>query len=161
MNDLQPLVQQPNMSERLLRAVGSRRALAPYLASDFSAFCQRAWRVVDGSQLSWNWHHQLICEYLTLAHQRKIKRLAISVPPRSAKSRLISCLFPAWCWITSPHESFLCASYGASLSCELSVIRRSLLESRWYQCLWPDVVQLRADSNRVDDYTNSAHGRVR
>jgi predicted phage terminase large subunit-like protein len=150
----------PDNLEQIRRGLGSRRALAPYLAEDFSAFCQRAWHVIDGSKLNWNWHHQLICEYLTLARRRTIKRLAISMPPRALKSRLVSCFFPAWVWTTAPHQSFLCASFSLELSTELSIVRRSLLESDWYSALFPGVVQLRPDANRVDDYTNSTYGRM-
>jgi predicted phage terminase large subunit-like protein len=149
-----------NVSNRLLRAVGSRRAVAPYLAEDFSAFCQRAWRVVDGSKLGWNWHHELLCEYLTLARQRKIKRLAIAVPPRSGKSLIVSVFFPAWCWVSSPQDCFLCASHSERLSTSLSSTRRTLLQSTWYNRLWPGMVQFRSDANRVDDYSNVAHGRI-
>lgn len=144
----------------LLRAMAPRRAVGEFLAQDLSAFCKGAWPIIDCAELAWNWHHGLMCEYLMLARQRQIKRLAIAVPPRSLKSKIVSCLFPAWCWTVAPHESFLCASWSSSFSTELSIIRRSLLTSRWYSNLWPGVVQLRPDANRVDDYSNLAHGRM-
>lgn len=143
--------QSPSLSDRLSRAVGVRSAVAPYLAADFAAFAQRGFRIIDPARLQWNWHHDLITEYLVLAAQRKIKRLAIAIPPRGLKSKLVSVLFPAWVWITSPHESFICAGHSASLSTEFSVTRRQLLESRWFQRLWPGVVEFRGDANRQDD----------
>jgi hypothetical protein len=70
MDDQQQATLQPSVSDRLLRAVGARSAVAPYLAADFAAFAQRAFRIIDPARLQWNWHHDLLAEYLTLAKQR-------------------------------------------------------------------------------------------
>jgi hypothetical protein len=152
--------QQPGLSDRLARAVGVRSAVAPYLAANFAAFAQRAFRIIDPARLQWNWHHDLIAEHLVLAKQRRIKRLAISIPPRGLKSMLVSVLWAAWVWITSPRESFICAGHSASLSTDFSLIRRQLLESQWFQRLWPGVVEFRGDQNRQDDYANMKGGRM-
>ncbi len=68
------------------------------LLSSFSAFARRAWREIEPKALQWNWHHDLICEYLQLAYERDELRLIFCMPPRELKSRLVSVLFPAWCW---------------------------------------------------------------
>jgi hypothetical protein len=155
-----PTPSQPNLSDRLARAVGVRSAVAPYLAANFAAFAQRAFKVIDpGTRLQWSWHHDLICEYLTLAAQRRIKRLAISIAPRSLKSKLVSVLWPAWITITSPSEQFICASHSASLSAEMNMLRRQLLESRWFQRLWPGLAEFRSDQNRQDDQATSRGAR--
>jgi len=50
--------------------------------SDLASFSKAAWKVLEPStELIWNWHLDLICEYLTLARDRRIRRLIINEPP--------------------------------------------------------------------------------
>jgi predicted phage terminase large subunit-like protein len=129
------------------------------LLSDLGAFVRRAWREVEpGKPLLWNWHHELICEYLMLAHAREELRLIFCMPPRGLKSKLISVFFGAWVWAKSPHESFILTSYSDSLSEELNMARRSLLMSAWYQETFPNTVRFSADQNRREQFKNTAGG---
>src|ERR1700736_3059768 len=94
------------------------------LESDFASFVRAAWPLIEPrNTLSWSWHYDLICEYLQLAHARKIKRLIINIPPRTLKSIIVTVMFPVWVWTHRPSESFACASYADGLSEELSVKR--------------------------------------
>src|SRR5437899_1611457 len=127
------------------------------LLSDLGAFCRRAWKEIEpGKELMWSWHHQLICEYLQLAYQGETTRLIFTQPPRSLKSKLISVLFPAWCWAQSPQQSFILTSYSDSLSEELNMARRTLLSSSWFQSTFPGKVQFSTDQNRREQFRNLA-----
>src|ERR1700730_16788491 len=119
------------------------------LVDDFGAFARRAWREVEPSkELPWNWHHEWIAENFMLCHQGEITRLMITQPPRSLKSKLVSVLFPAWVWAQSPGESFILCSYSDSLSEELNMARRTLLQSAWFQETFPGKVLFSPDQNR-------------
>jgi predicted phage terminase large subunit-like protein len=130
------------------------------LLRSFSAFCRAAWPTIEPKGLSWGWHHELWCEHLQLAYERQELRLIFTTPPRTLKSRLISVLWPCWCWAKDPSLSFLCTSYSDSLSEELSLLRRSLLQSAWFQELFPNTVLFNPDQNQKWKYQNTARGQM-
>lgn len=124
------------------------------------AFFEAAWPYMEGGNpFIDNWHIQAICEHLEAVYRRDIRRLLINVPPRTGKSSLVSCAFPAWVWIHNTQEKFLFASYAASLSLEHSIKCRRLIESPWYQELWPHV-SLANDQN-AKGYFQNIHGGYR
>jgi predicted phage terminase large subunit-like protein len=149
MNDL-------DLRERLLALYELEYALAE---KSLAAYCKAAWDVIEpATNLKWNWHHDLICEYLTAVSMGQIKRLLINVPPRSMKSIIVSVCYPTWRWIRDPHRRFICASYSQSLSSKLSRNRRSLIESPWYQAAWADRYALSHDQNVKSEFANDRHG---
>ena len=80
----------------LEHAAALRMSPAYRLAGDLASFVKKAWTIIHPSRpLVWSWHYDLLCEYLTLVHQRKIKRLIINVPPRTAKSTIVTISFRA------------------------------------------------------------------
>jgi predicted phage terminase large subunit-like protein len=145
----------------LERTSALRRFLTEHLAQNFAAFVKKAWRVLHPSRpLIWSWHFDYLCEILTLVKRRQLLRAIINIPPRSLKSTLVTILFPSWVWITEPEHNFLTASYSLDLSSEHSVIRRSLLQSGWYQRLFGDRFQLTGDRNQVAQYVNNRRGQM-
>lgn len=122
-------------------------------------FTKAAWNILEPSnELQWNWHHDLICEYLEASYLGQIKRLIINMPPRNMKSILVSICFPAWCWVQDASFRFLCGSYSQSLSSKHSVDTRSLIESEWYQERWGKKVFLSSDQNMKTEFMNTARG---
>ncbi|MBK8202448.1 MAG: hypothetical protein IPK68_09110 [Bdellovibrionales bacterium] len=116
--------------------------LADYEMSEahLSHFVQGAWDVLEPqTELFWNWHHDLICEYLTAAERGEIKRLIINIAPRSTKSLLATVSFPDWIWTKTPSARFLFGSYAETLATKHSLLRRNLIESDWYQGGWEKV----------------------
>jgi predicted phage terminase large subunit-like protein len=128
------------------------------LLDDFASFARRGWKEIEPKPLVWNWSHQAICEYLQACFGRKIKRLIITVPPRNTKSRLTSVLWPAWIWARDASQSVVLTSYSDSLSEELNVLRRNLLQSEWFRSAFPNRVMFRPDANRREQYANTAGG---
>src|SRR5262249_9847364 len=109
------------------------------------AFVHQAWSILEPvSPIQWNWHLDLICDYLTLVRDNKFKDtcgkhlegLIFNVPPRTMKSLLITVFFPIWLWTTDPSRRFMFVSYSEKLSTQHSVFRRSVIESDWYQQRW-------------------------
>ena len=145
----------------LERASALRLLLADHLGEGFAAFVKKAWRVLQPQRpLIWSWHYDYLCEILTLVKRRQLLRVIINIPPRTLKSTLVTILFPAWVWITEPEHNFLTASYSLDLSSEHSVVRRSLLQSAWYQRLFGDRFQLAGDRNQVSQYANNRRGQM-
>lgn len=113
------------------RAAALRSLLADRLASDFAAFVKKAWPIIHPTRpLVWSWHYDLLCEYLTAVKQRKVTRLIINVPPRTAKSTIATICFPCWVWASEPSHNFLTASYSLDLSTDHSIMREPFLLER-------------------------------
>ena len=124
-----------------------------------ASFFRAAWPVLEpGKDLEWSWHYDLIGEYLQAAFLRQIRRLIINLPPRTAKTTESTICFPAWVWTKQPGMRFLTASHSSGLSGDHSAARRRLIESRWYQSLWP--LNFTRDTNRRDQYRNTAQGEM-
>src|SRR5579864_492983 len=131
-------------------------------------FVKQAWGILEPvSTLVWNWHLDLICEYLTLVRDEKFKRVCgdlegiiFNVPPRTMKSLLITVFFPIWVWTTKPSRRFMFVSYSEKLSTQHSIFRRSIIESEWYQKEWGSIFTLSRDQNVKSHYENSARGAM-
>jgi predicted phage terminase large subunit-like protein len=132
-------------------------------------FVHKAWNVLEPvSTLVWNWHLDLICEYLTLIRDNKFKTgcrqdmegIIFNVPPRTMKSLLISVFFPIWVWTTDPSRRFMFVSYSEKLSTQHSVFRRSVIESDWYQKYWGHMFSISRDQNVKSHYENSSRGAM-
>jgi predicted phage terminase large subunit-like protein len=145
----------------LEKAALLRAQLADKLAGDLAAFVKKAWRILHPTRpLVWSWHYDLLCEYLTAVKQRKVRRLIINVPPRTAKSTITTICFPCWVWASDPPHNFLSASYSLDLSTEHSVMRRNLLQSGWYRRMWGDKFSLSGDRNQVAQFMNDRRGQM-
>jgi predicted phage terminase large subunit-like protein len=132
-------------------------------------FVREAWKILEPvSPLVWNWHLDLICDYLTLIKRGKFKKtcgtelegIIFNVPPRTMKSLLITVFFPIWVWTTDPERRFMFASYSEKLSTQHSVFRRSVIESDWYQQNWGSVFSFSRDQNVKSHYENSKRGTM-
>lgn len=141
---------------------------AEQLRRSLPAFVKEAWKILEPvTKLSWNWHHDLICEYLTLVKEKKFKQLwpekeglIFNVPPRTMKSLLITVFFPVWVWASDPARRWMFASYAEKLSTQHSVFRRNVVDSPWYQERWGHIFRFAKDQNLKTHYENSARGAM-
>lgn len=142
---------------------------ARHIKCSLPAFVQAAWPILEPvTELQWNWHLDLICEYLALIKEGRLKQVfgedcegvIFNVPPRTMKSILITVLFPVWIWTTDPARRWMFASHAESLSTQHSVYRRNVMESEWYQRLWGRTFSFAKDQNLKTHYENSARGQM-
>ena len=140
---------------RLVEAEENRRKAEASLYE----FVKQAWLVVEpGVPFIDGWHLQIICEHLEAITHGDLRRLLINIPPRHAKSTIVSVMWPCWEWIHRPEEKYLCASYSGILSTRDNVKARRLLTSPWYQSLWADRYQLTSDQNQKTRFENDHTG---
>src|ERR1700752_4783317 len=100
-------------------------------------FVRQAWCIVEPSTTFIpNWHIDAIIDHLEAVSRGEIRNLLINVPPRHAKSLLVSVFWPVWEWIRWPHRRWLFSSYAAQLSIRDSLKCRRLIDSPWYQSNW-------------------------
>lgn len=132
-------------------------------------FVEQAWHVLEPvTPIQWNWHLDLICDYLTLIKEETFKEkcgtqlegIIFNVPPRTMKSLLITVFFPIWVWTTHPQRRFMFVSYSEKLSTQHSVFRRSVIESDFYQRNWSKVFSFSRDQNLKSHYENSHRGTM-
>lgn len=122
-------------------------------------FVQQAWGVVEpGVPFIDGWHLRIICEHLEAITRGELQNLLINIPPRHAKSTLVSVMWPCWEWIHRPSEKFLCASYSGILSTRDNVKARRLIMSPWYRSLWGDRFSLTDDQNQKTRFENNKTG---
>jgi len=128
-------------------------------------FLQGGWKYIDSSDFVHGWPIEAVAEHLQAVVDGDIKRLIINIPPRCAKSSLVSVAFPAWTWAqpwsgptSGPGVQFLTASYAQQLSLRDSVKCRRLIESPWYQERWGDRFRLTGDQNTKTRFDNDKNG---
>lgn len=139
----------------LLEAEENRRAAEKSLY----AFVKQAWHVIEpGVPFTPGWHLHTICDHLEEVTFGNIKRLLINIPPRHAKSTIVSVCWPVWEWIHHPEAKFLCASYAGSLSTRDSLKARRLIQSPWFQRHWGSTFELTGDQNAKQRYENDRTG---
>ena len=129
--------------------------------NSFMAFFIYGWHVVEGeNELEGSWYFNLIAEHLEEFTTKEIVTLIINIPPRFLKSLFVSVFFPVWLWgpKNRPDLSFIFCTYASGLSLNLSLKRRILMQSLWFQSMWGDRVVFRADQNSMSEYTNQANG---
>lgn len=127
------------------------------------SYVRSAWDVLEPTtKMKWNWHHELMAEYLEAVALGQIKRLIINVPPRELKSTIATVSFPTWVWgpRNLPQKRFLFGSYAEDLAVTHSLLRRNLIRSDWYQSRWGDRFHLSGDQNAKSEYTNDKTGQM-
>ena len=124
------------------------------------AYVKACWHVLEpDTDLSWNWHLSLMCEYLEAVTEGKIKRLIINVPPRSLKSIIVTIMWPTWEWITRPGERYIFSSYSQSLSLNHSIARRRLMQDKFYEENFASF-SFTTDQNVKSEYENDKRGMM-
>lgn len=133
-----------------------REILNALLRGDFKSFCIKVFYDVAGESVYLdNWHIDVICKEVEDMRLGRNKRLIINVPPRYMKSIICSVALPAFLLGKNPKERILCVSYSDELSTKMASDQRKVMESDWYQKLFPFTHLLRRG---VMDLETSAGG---
>ena len=128
------------------------------LRTDFASFLQRTFRELEpGGELSPGWHLGAIAWKLDQVRQGKVKRLLITMPPRSLKSMTVSVAFPAYLLGHAPTCRVITASYGEDLSGKHARDCRTVMQSPWYRRVFSGT---RIARNRAaeHDFQTTRHG---
>lgn len=135
-----------------------------------SRYVRAAWNVLEpNTPLMWGWHLDAICEHLEAVNLGQIQDLLINIPPRNLKSMTASVCWPTWTWaqkekvgnpLVGPASRFIFTSYAQTLSSKLSMDRRTLMQSEWYQEGWGDRWSFSDDTNRQMEFANNHRGHI-
>ena len=128
------------------------------LRSDLSVFIQKTFTTVSPSiAYHDNWHIDAIAWQLTRVMRGEIKRLIITMPPRSLKSISASVAFPAWLLGLNPAYKIICVSYAQELAAKHSLDTRSVMESDWYRECFSGT-RLHPDKNAQSEFMTTQRG---
>lgn len=122
-------------------------------------FIKLAWKHLEPeTPFVGGWVVEAICEHLEAVSKGEIKRLLINVPPGCMKSLTLNVFWPAWEWgpRKQSHLRYISASYEKGLATRDLVRGRDLIQSEWYQALWP--IQFKDDQNLKTFYENLDRG---
>lgn len=134
-------------------------ALERQICTKLKDFMALAWQTLEpANPLIPNWHLDFLAEHLEACARGEINRLLINIPPGTSKSTLTSVIFPAWLWgpFGQPEMRILGASHEQGLAIRDSRKNRLLVESQWYQRLWP--TQILSDQNEKMYFENKSYG---
>jgi predicted phage terminase large subunit-like protein len=84
-----------------------------------------------------NFHIHVIAAALEAMRRGEKLRLIFDLPPRNLKSLIVSVAYVAWLLGHDPSTKIICVSYGQELAENLARQCRQVMQSEWYQRLFP------------------------
>ena len=125
----------------------------------FYIFLREAWPIIEPNHpFIPGWHIEAVCEHLEAVARGEIRNLLINIPPRHAKSTIVSVGFPAWMWTRNPGHRFIYGSHSFNLSKRDSIRCRSLVQSEWYRKTFEIKWDLASDQNEKMKFENTEKG---
>lgn len=116
----------------------SNREWKSLLRNDFSTYIERSFAELNAQKLFMhNFHIDVVASKLEACRRALLRRLIVLVPPRSLKSHMASICFPTWLLGHNPAAQIISVTYGQDLSNAFATDCRNLMQSRFYQSLFP------------------------
>lgn len=135
----------------------SSSLIQPY-AEDLIGFLGKVFATVcPGQRFAMNWHLDVLGEHLQAVERGEITRLMVNMPPRSLKSMTVSVAWPAWLLGHEPRRRVLAASYAQTLANKHSMDCRLVMQSDWYQALFPRT-RLSREQNEKHKFLTTERG---
>ncbi|MBT5413548.1 MAG: terminase, partial [Rhodospirillaceae bacterium] len=135
-----------------------RDALNTLLRHNFVSFIQRTFQTVAPGQVFMpTWHIEAIAHHLMLCMQGRVRRLIITLPPRSLKSICASVAYPAFLLGHDSGARIVCVSYAEGLALRHARDCRTVMQSRWYQDAFSTRINPR--KNTEAEFETTAQGR--
>lgn len=123
------------------KIINNQDALDALLKKDFSFFVEKSFHeLTGGATLKQNFHIDVICDQLNKVKEDEIKRLIINIAPRQMKSKIVSVAFPAFLLGHDPSVEIMCVSYNSSLAEDFGFETMKVMESKWYQRIFPKTI---------------------
>ncbi len=135
-----------------------RKRMDLLLKRDLAAFIRRVVETIAPAEVyQHNWHIEAMAWHLQLCVVGGITRLIITVPPRYLKSTCASIAFTAWILGHDPSARIICISYSADLAARHARDTRRVMESDFYQRIFPGT-RLSREKNAEMEFMTTAQG---
>ena len=110
------------------------RVLDAACRNDFASFVRASFHTLaPNAEYLMNWHILAVAYHLELVRRGKIRRLIITLPPRSLKSIMASVALPAFVLGHDPSKRIIALSYGSELAVKLGNDFRAVVNMPWYR----------------------------
>jgi predicted phage terminase large subunit-like protein len=131
--------------------------LQALLASNLTSFTEFAFDVVrPGVLFKPNWHFEAVTHKLSQVASGEVRRLIITLPPRTLKSLCASVALPAWFLGRQPSERVVVVSYSDFLARSHANDFRLVVNHSVYQAAFP-AMRLERDTDR--EITTTKRGK--
>lgn len=138
-----------------------KKLLHAVVHDDLVAFTEMAFATLaPATPLMRNWHLEAMAHVLNQARMGRVRRLIITLPPRSLKSMFCSVAFPAYVLGHDPTRKIVCVSYSQELAGEHARLSRDILETDWYREAFPKARLDRRRTTESDFKTTAKGGRL-
>jgi hypothetical protein len=111
--------------------------------ADLGTFAICAFFQINGAELQPNWHIHAMSHVLGKAAQRGPMRQLICMPPRYLKTFMGDVCLSAWLLGRDPRSKIICISYSGQLADKFSADTLRLMQTDWYQRVFPRTRLLR------------------
>jgi hypothetical protein len=114
------------------------RELDAALRLRFDLFLRRCFLTVNpGAIFMDNWHIDYMAYQADRIASGKVQRTIVNMPPRNLKSLTFNVALSAFLLGHDPRKRIFCISYGAELAAEHSAQFKAIVQSEWYQRIFP------------------------
>lgn len=105
------------------------------------------WSGASREAILWNWHLDYLADVMEAVQKRELRRVIVNIPPRFAKSTILSQAWHAWMIGVddSPRSSLFSAAATRRLAARDSRKTLAILLSSWYRQLFPHVQLIKSD----------------
>ena len=140
-------------------SVDQKTLLDALIRNDFKSFVIKVFNEVSASnEYLDSWHIDVICNALMEMIETNINnRLIINIAPRYMKSIICSIALPAFILGHNPKASIICVSYADELSSKFALDTKRVMESSWYQKLFPGT-KIAKDKKAISDFSTTRAG---
>jgi predicted phage terminase large subunit-like protein len=122
----------------LALTIASQAALDAALRTDLATFIEKTARHLNpGTEFIDNWHLHAIAHRLEKVRRGELRRLIITMPPRSLKSISASVAFIAFLHGLDPTRRAINVTYSNELSIKHARDYRSVITADWYRRIFP------------------------
>ncbi len=126
------------------------------LRRDLPSFINKCFVTLEaGRTFHPNWHIDHIGYQLSRVSDETVRRLIVNIPPRHLKSVCVTIAYTAWALGHKPSMKILAISYADALAEQHAIAFKTIVNSAWYQALFPDF-QIARD--RRSEIVTTQHG---
>jgi predicted phage terminase large subunit-like protein len=119
--------------------------------SDLLSFSRKSFSLLNPTE-EWkdNWHLHAMCYRFERVLSGQCNRLIVTQPPRTLKSHFGSVVLPGYMLGRDPATKLVCVSYSQDLAGKLGADCRRLIETPWYQTVFPNVRLSRSTTGEIE-----------
>ena len=134
------------------------QVLKSILRKDFKSFVIKCFQECSGiNAYNDNWHISVICNEINDMLDGKNRNLILNVPPRHLKSIICSVALPAFILGHNPKSNVMCVSYSDELASKRANDCRNIMQSAWYQEIFPRT-KIQSFRRSINDFSTTLGG---